>query len=468
MVNKSKKTGFRSQLGFILASAGGAVGLGNIWRFPYLTARNGGGLFLLIYLIVSLTFGFYFLITELALGRRTQKHSLELFKSLSPKWDFLGKLTFAVPFLVMTYYPIIGGWVLKYFFTFLSGHGSSAASDSFFNKLLQSPTQLIVYALAYLSLTAIIVSMGINKGIEKFAKIVMPVMVLIILGMAIYSISLKYTDINGKTRTAIQGIKIYLFPDFHGLTVKKFLEITLDAVCQAFYSIGVAWGMMITYGVYLPKDINMPSTVKQIDFFDMLISFLAGFIMIPTVYIFSGKALTSSGPSLLFVSMPKIFNTMGITGYIVGTVFFFIASLAALTSSISILEVVVASFMESFKTSRSKTCLINTFIIAFLMLFVCWGFNLFYFEFKFPNGQIGQLLDLIDYFCGNILMPLVALLTCIFTGWVIKPSFIIEEVDTYNHKFKTKKIYMLMIKYIAPIVIFILFLESTGLLNIFL
>ena len=468
MVKKNKKTGFRSQLGFILAAASGAVGLGNIWRFPYLAARNGGGLFLLIYLIVSLTFGFYFLITELALGRRTQKHSLELFGSLSPKWNFLGKLTFAVPFLVMTYYPIIGGWVLKYCVSFLSGNGPATASDEFFNQFLKSPTQLIFYALIYLSLTAIIVSLGVNHGIEKFAKIIMPGMILMILGMALYSIGLKYTDVNGTTRTAMQGIKIYICPNFYGLTVRKFFEITLDAVCQAFYSIGIAWGMMITYGVYLQKDINMCSTIRQIDFFDMFISFLAGFIMVPTVYIFSGKSISSSGPNLLFVSLPKIFNTMGITGQILGAFFFLMVAFAALTSSISILEVVVASCMESLKIPRIKACLINTCIIAFLLLFVCLGFNLFYFEFKLPNGQVGQLLDLIDYFCGNILMPLVALLTCIFTGWVIKPSFVVEEVETYNHKFKTQNIYILMVKYIAPIIMLVLFLESTGLLNLLL
>ena len=468
MVKKNKKTRFSSQLGFILASAGGAVGLGNIWRFPYLAARNGGGLFLLIYLIVSLTFGFYFLVTELALGRRTQKHSLELFKSLSPKWDFLGKLTFAVPFLVMIYYPIIGGWVLKYCVSFLSGNGPATASNDFFNKFLQSPTQLIFYSLTYLLLTAIIVSLGVNNGIEKFAKVIMPGMILMILGMAIYSVGLKYTNINGESRTAIQGIKIYMFPNFSGLTVKKFLEITLDAVSQAFYSIGIAWGMMITYGVYLRKDINMCSTIRQIDFCDTFISFLAGFIVVPTFYIFSGKSLTSSGPNLLFVSLPKIFNTMGITGQIVGTIFFLMVAFAALTSSISILEVVIASCVESFKISRRKTCLINTCIIAFLLLFVCLGFNLFYFEFRLPNGQVGSLFDLIDYFCGNILMPLVALLTCIFTGWVVKPSFVVEEVETHNYKFKTKNIYVLMVKYIAPIVILALFLESTGLLNLFL
>ena len=466
MEEENKKAGFSNRLGFILATAASAVGLGNIWRFPYLAARDGGGLFLLIYLLVSLTFGFSFLVTELALGRRTQKHSLKLFGSIRPKWNFLGKLTFIVPFFIMTYYPLIGGWVLKYCFDFLRGNGYATSTNNFFSNFLNSPGELTFWMLAYLFLTAVIVYFGVEKGIEKFSKIIMPGLVLIIIGIAIYSLGLKYTDLNGETRTAIHGLKMYLLPNFNGMTFSKFLEITLDAVCQAFYSLGLSMGIMLTYGVYAKKDTNMESAIKQIDLFDVLISFLAGFIIVPAVYIFLGADAMSAGPGLLFISLPKIFNTMGLTGQIVGAIFFVMVVFAALTSSISVLEAVVASCMELFNISRKKSCLSNIIIIAFLSIFVCLGFNIFYFEFKLPNGQVGQLLDIVDYVCGNFLMPLVAFLTCVFVGWVVKPSFVIEEMEIDNHEFKRKNIYAFMIKYIAPVIMLILFIESTGLLNL--
>ena len=174
----------------------------------------------------------------------------------------------------------------------------------------------------------------------------------------------------------------------------------------------------------------------------------------------------SAGPGLLFISLPKIFNTMGLAGQIIGAIFFIMVAFAALTSSISILEAVVASSMELFKTSREKSCVLNSFIIAFLSILVCLGFNLFYFDFKLPNGQVGQLLDIVDYLCGNFLMPLVAFLTCIFVGWIVKPNFVIEEMEFNNHKFKSKNIYAFTIKYVAPIIMLILFIESTGLLNL--
>ena len=466
MEEENKKAGFSNRLGFILATAGSAVGLGNIWRFPYLAARDGGGLFLLIYLLVSLTFGFSFLVTELALGRRTQKHSLELFGSIKPGWNFLGKLTFIVPFLIMTYYPIIGGWVLKYCFDFLCGKGQATATNDFFSNFLNSPGELLFWMLVYLFLTAIIVYFGVEKGIEKFSKIIMPGLVLIIIGIAIYSLGLKYTDMNGETRTAFQGLKIYLLPNFNRMTFNKFLEIALDAVCQAFYSLGLSMGIMLTYGVYAKKDTSMESATQQITLFDVIISFLAGFIIVPAVYIFLGKDAMSAGPGLLFISLPKIFNTMGLAGQIIGAIFFIMVAFAALTSSISILEAVVASSMELFKTSREKSCVLNSFMIAFLSILVCLGFNLFYFDFKLPNGQIGQLLDIVDYLCGNFLMPLVAFLTCVFVGWVVKPNFVIEEMEFNNHKFKSKNIYAFTIKYVAPIIMLILFIESTGLLNL--
>lgn len=464
--NNNKKSGFTGQIGFVLAAAGSAVGVGNIWRFPYLAAKDGGGLFLLVYLILVLIFGFVLLTSDLALGRYTQKHALHAFGTINSKWDFLGKLTFLVPLLVITYYPIIGGWVLKYGFDFLVGNGSKTIDNNFFTSFLKSPSEPVIWTLIFFLLTAFITFFNVEKGVERSSKIIMPCLLLIIIGLAIYSLGLSYTDTDGTTRTAFEGLKIYLLPDLSDLSFKRFLGILLDAMSQLFFSLSASMGIMITYGSYVKKNVDMSKSVKQIELFDTGVALISGAIIIPAVYVFLGKSAMSSGPGLIFISLPKIFNTMGVAGRIIAALFFIMVAFAALTSCISIMETIIANFMKIFGTSRQKVSIISSFFIAIALVIICLGYNLFYFDFKLPNGQIGQLLDIVDYVSNSFLLPIISFLTCIFIGWVAKPDFIIQEMETSGHEFKQKKLYSFVIKYVTPVVMLILLSQSSGLLNL--
>ena len=459
------ESGFTSSLGFVLAAAGSAVGVGNIWRFPYLAAKDGGGLFLLIYLLLVFIFGFVLLASDLALGRKTQKHAMEVFGFLNKKWDFLGKLTLLIPMLIITYYPIVGGWFLKYSCDFLVGNGNKTISDNFFINFLSSPYKLIFWTLIFFIITACITFFDVESGVEKFSKIIMPGLLIIILGILFYSLGLKFTDKNNVTRIAWDGLKIYLLPDFSNLSLKRLLEITLDAMSQLFFSLSVSMGIMITYGAYVKKNINLIKSIRQIELFDTGVALISGAIIIPAVYVFLGRDAMSQGPSLMFVSLPKIFNTMGFAGQIIAVLFFLMVAFAALTSCISITETIIANFMRVFNWSRKKSSVISSIFITLGLIIVCLGYNLFYFELKLPNGQTAQLLDLVDYVSNSFLMPMISFLTCIFIGWVIKPDFVIKEMEEYNNKFRQKKVYAFVIKFVAPIVMLILFFASTGLLS---
>ena len=269
-----KKGSFTGSLGFILAAAGSAVGVGNIWRFPYLAAKDGGGLFILVYLILVLTFGFTLLTTDIAIGRKTRKNALQAFGSISPKWDFLGKLTFLVPALIMTYYSVIGGWITRYLFEYVVTDGTEAASDGYFTGFITSEASPVIFMLIFLLVTIWIVYRGVEKGIEQFSKFVMPGLLLLIIGIAIFSLTLKNTDTEGVTRTGIDGLMVYLKPDFEGLTVSKFLNILLDAMSQLFFSLSVSMGIMITYGSYVKKDTHLEKSIQQIEIFDTGVALL--------------------------------------------------------------------------------------------------------------------------------------------------------------------------------------------------
>ena len=462
--NKNE-SGFKSNLGFILAAAGSAVGVGNIWRFPYLVAKDGGGLFLLIYLLLVFIFGFVLLASDLTLGRKTKKHAVEVFGFLNKKWNFLGKLTVLIPILIITYYPIVGGWFLKYSCDFLTGKGSQTISNNFFTNFLSSPYQSVFWTLIFFMITACITFFDVESGVERFSKIIMPGLLIIILGILFYSLGLKFTDKNNITRTALDGLKIYLLPDFSNLSLARLLEITLDAMSQLFFSLSVSMGIMITYGVYVKENTNLSKAIRQIELFDTGVALISGAIIIPAVYVFLGKDAMSQGPSLMFISLPKIFNTMGLAGQIIAILFFLMVAFAALTSCISITETIIANFMRMFKWSRKTASVVSSIFIMFGLIIVCLGYNLFYFELKLPNGNTAQLLDLVDYISNSFLMPMISFLTCIFVGWVIKPDFVIKEMEGDNNNFRQKKLYAVIIRFVAPIVMLILFFESTGLLS---
>lgn len=462
-----QKSGFSGQIGFVFAAAGSAVGVGNLWRFPYLAAKDGGGLFLLIYLVLVLTVGFTLLTTDIAIGRKTGKSAIYAYETMRKKWKFLGILTFLVPVLIMTYYAVIGGWILKYITIYLLGSGEEAVADNCFTSFISSPSS-VWFSLVFMFLTALIVYNGVEKGIERVSKFIMPILLIMVMGIAIFSLTLKTTLEDGTVRTGLQGLVIYLKPDLTGITVQRFLQISLDAMSQLFFSLSVSMGIMITYGSYVKKDVDLNKAVSQIELMDTGVAFLAGVMIIPAVFVFSGLDGMAAGPGLMFVSLPKVFYQMGFAGRMVGIIFFLLAAFAALTSCISVLESITANCMELFHTERKKTTGILSVIYLIATAVIALGYSVFYVEVGLPNGSTGQLLDIMDYISNSFLMPFIALLSSILIGWIMKPSWIAEEMELNGTKFKRKKLYQIMICFVMPVIMAILFLQSTGFLNLFM
>ncbi len=465
-MKKEKRNSFSGSIGFVLAAAGSAVGLGNIWRFPYLAAKDGGGLYLVMYLILALTFGFTLLTAEVAIGRKTKQSPLTAYGKLKSKWGFLGVLACLVPIIILPYYCVIEGWVVKYFLAYLTGKGTEAAADGYFTEYITGEWQPVLLMVLFLVVVAFIIFLGVNKGIESFSKVLMPLLLLLVIGIAVFSLTIHYKDDAGVTRTGLEGFKIYIVPDLDGMTVKGFFTVLLDAMGQLFFSLSVAMGIMIAYGSYVRDDANLGKSINQIEIFDTVVAFLAGVMIIPAVYTFMGKeGMAASGPSLMFVSLPKVFASMGKVGNLVGFLFFAMVLFAALTSAVSVMEAVVSSFMDKFHMSRVKAAAIETGIALAGGILVCLGYNKLFFEIKLPNGAAAQILDIMDYISNNCLMPLVAIGTCILIGWILKPKIIIEEVEKSGCKFGRKRLFVVMIRYIAPVLLVILLLKSLGILT---
>lgn len=441
-----KRSSFSGKIGFVLAAAGSAVGLGNIWRFPYLAAKYGGGIFLLVYLILAVTFGFALMTAEIALGRKTGKSAIDAFSSLNKRFGFVGVLASIVPIIILPYYSVIGGWVAKYLTVFVSGGVEKAAADGYFETFIARPFEPLGWFLLFIGLTAIVVLFGVEKGIEKVSKIMMPILVVLTIGIAIYSMCMP---------GAMEGVIYYLKPDF-----AKFSATTvLAAMGQLFYSMSLAMGIMITYGSYMKKDVSINSSVTQIECFDTGIAFLAGLMVIPAVFSFSGGDETAlgKGPGLMFITLPKVFNSIpGAMGSIIGALFFILVLFAALTSSISLMETVVSIFRDKFGWGRKFTCIFVAVFSILLGIPSSLGFGVW----SHININGNTFLDMFDIFSNSILMPIVAFLTCIFIGFIIKPQTLIEEIELDGKKFKRKKLFIVMIKYIAPICIVLILISS--------
>ncbi|MGN0436591.1 MAG: sodium-dependent transporter [Wujia sp.] len=460
----NKRNAFKGSLGFILAAAGSAVGLGNIWRFPYLAAKDGGGLFLVVYLILAVTFGFTLLTTEVAIGRKTKQSPLTAYSQIKKGWKPLGIIACLVPVIILPYYCVIGGWVIKYFVVFLTGDGVNAADKDYFSSFITADIEPIVYMVVFMAMVAFIVFRGVNKGIESSSRIIMPLLLVLVIIISVFALTIKHTDpVSQDVRTGLEGLKVYVIPDISDITLSHFVNVVIDAMGQLFFSISVAMGIMVAYGSYVSDDANLVKSINQIEIFDTAIAFLAGVMIIPAVYTFMGKeGMDSSGPSLMFKALPKVFAEMGGAGRIIGTIFFAMVLFAALTSAVSVLEAVVSSFMDEFKLTRVKACCIELVIALIGAVIVCLGYNKLFFNIQLPNGSDAQILDIMDYISNYCLMPLVAIFTCILIGWVVKPKVIIDEVEKTGAKFGRKHLYIVMIKYIAPVLLIVLLLKSMG------
>lgn len=441
-----KRGSFSGGLGFVFAAAGSAVGLGNLWRFPYLAAQYGGGIFLLVYLILAVTFGFALLTAEIAIGRKTKLSPVLAYKKLNKKFSFLGYIATLVPIIIVPYYCVIGGWVTKYVTVYAQGLVAPAAKDGYFSDFIGHPIAPLVFFLIFMLISIVVIMLGVKKGIEKLSKFLMPLLVVLTIGIAIYALTLP---------NAMEGVKYYLIPDF-----SKFSILTVaGAMSQLFYSMSIAMGIMITYGSYTRDDVNLTKSVNRIEFFDTLVALLAGLTIIPAVYIFSGEeGLSSQGAGLMFMTLPKVFQQMP-GGNIIALLFFILVFFAAITSSISIMEAIVSSLMDKFHLKRIPCCLIVIGICLILGIPSSLGNGLW------ANIKIlgMDFLTFFDYISNSILMPIVAFCTCILVGWVIKPKALTDEITKNGEKFGRKKLFNVMIKYIAPICL--LFIFVTGILS---
>lgn len=435
---KEKRGSFSGGLGFVLAAAGSAVGLGNLWRFPYLAAQYGGGIFILIYLILVLTFGYSMLVMEIGIGRKTRKSSTSAFKQLDKKFGAFGYLAMIVPMIILPYYCVIGGWVTKYMLVYITGQGKLAATDGYFGGFIGQTWSPIAMFLIYLGITTVVVFGGVEKGVERVSKFMMPILVVITIAICVFIVTIP---------GSMEGIKYYLLPDFSKFSFKT----VCAAMGQMFYSMSLAMGIMVSYGSYVKDDISIGKSVGHIEIFDTGIAILAGFMIVPAVYIFSTPEtrdvnLTQAGPGLMFQTLPNVFDSMPL-GNVIGAAFFILVFFAALTSSISIMEAITSNLMDCFKISRKKSIVIIVLISLVLGAVSSLG-----------NGVWSGItilgmdfLTFFDYLSNSVLMPIVAFGTCILIGWRVGTNVIEEEVTKNGEKMGRVKVFRLMVKYIAPI-----------------
>lgn len=426
-----------------MAAAGSAVGLGNIWRFPYLAAKYGGGIFLLVYLILAVTFGFSLMIAEIAIGRKTGASTILSYKIIDKRFSFLGYLASLVPIIIFPYYCVIGGWVVKFLGVYASGQGHAAVEDGYFGGFISSPFEPLLCTAIFLIITSVVVMLGVQKGIERVSKFLMPALILMSLGTAIYSLT-----IDG----AIDGLIYYVKPNFADFSIKT----VVAATGQLFYSMSLAMGIMVTYGSYMRKEDDLEKSVRNIEVFDTAIAFLSGMMIVPAVFAFSGgdKDALQTGPTLMFVTLPKVFDSMA-GGHIFGFVFFVLVFFAALTSAISLMETIVSIISDKFGWGRKRIC-VGIMIFAFIIAVPSsLGFGVW------DNVKIFgySILDFFDFISNNIMMPIVALISSILIGFVAKPKFVSDEVEI-SGKFKAKKMFTVIIRYVVPVCMVVILISS--------
>ena len=442
--NHKKRSSFSGKLGFVLSAAGASVGLGNIWRFPYLAAKGGGGVFILCYVVLALTFGFTLLTTEIAIGRKTGQSPLTAYEQMHKGWGGIGVLACAVPVIILPYYCVIGGWVIKFAWAFLTGSGNAAAADDYFSNFIARTGEPVMWLVFFILATSVVILLGVNKGIENISKVLMPLLVVLSVIIAVFVV----------TRPgAGAGIVYYLKPDLSKISANAFLA----ALGQLFYSMSLAMGIMITYGSYMKKNEDIESSVRNIEIFDTGIAFLAGLMIVPAVFVFSGgdQASLKAGPTLMFITLPKVFDSMA-GGHLIGTVFFVLVLFAALTSSISLMETVVSIFVDKTKKSRKFITVCVTVYTVLMAIPSSLGFGIWS-GFSIHGMSI---LDFFDFISNSVLMPIVAFLTCVFVGFIVKPETITDEVESSTQKFKSKKLYIVLIKYVAPILVLLILFSS--------
>ena len=443
-----KRSSFSGKIGFVLSAAGASVGLGNIWRFPYLAAKYGGGIFLLIYIILALTFGYSMIIAETSIGRMSGKSPVGAYHSFGKsKWlSFGGWINAIIPLLIVPYYSVIGGWVIKYLFGYICGNGSDLATDGYFGTFISNGVSTEVCFIIFALITLGIIFAGVRNGIERVSKIMMPILVVLSVIIAIYSV----------TRPgALAGVKYFLVPN-----VENFSWMTVvSAMGQMFYSLSIAMGILITFGSYMKKDVSIEDSTRNVEVFDTAIAIMAGLMIIPAVFAFSGgdPNTLQAGPSLMFITIPKVFDSMGL-GTAVGILFFLLVLFAAITSSIALTESAVSTFEDELGWGRRK----STILVGVIMLSLGSLSSLGYGPLASVKIIGMQFLDFFDFLTNSVMMPIAAIATCLLVSRVIGLKAIEDEVLLGESKFRRKFVFNFMIKYLCPIFAAIILISSVA------
>ena len=446
---KNKRSTFSGKIGFVLSAAGASVGLGNIWRFPYLAAKYGGGIFLLIYILLALTFGYTMIVAESALGRMTRKSPVGAFKAFGKKagWlSFGGWINAIIPVLIVPYYSVIGGWVIKYLIEYVKGNGTKLAADGYLSEFISNGASSEICFVIFCMFTLSIIYAGVRNGIERVSKFMMPILVVLSVIIAIYSV----------TRPgAIEGVKYFLVPN-----LKNFSWMTVVAAMgQMFYSLSIAMGILITFGSYMKKDSSIEDSTRNVEVFDTAIAIMAGLMIIPAVFAFSGgdPDTLQAGPALMFITIPKVFANMGF-GTVVGILFFLLVLFAAVTCSIALTESAVSTFEDEIGWSRRKSTAVIGIIMIALGTLSCLGYG----PLAFVKIIGMQFLDFFDFLTNSVMMPIAAMMTSIFVSKVVGIDRIEEEIRHGEAAFRRKKIFVVMIKYLCPIFAMIILASSVA------
>ena len=439
---------FSGKLGFVLSAAGASVGLGNIWRFPYLAAKYGGGIFLLVYILLAMTFGYTMIVAETSLGRMTGKSPVGAFKSFGTSgWlRFGGWINAIIPILIVPYYSVIGGWVVKYLADYALGRSSALAADGYFSAFISNGVPAEVSFVVFAALTLTIIFAGVENGIERVSKFMMPVLVVLSVIIAVDSV----------TRPgALEGVKYVLVPNlahFSWMTV-------VAAMGQMFYSLSIAMGILVTFGSYMKKDVSIEESTENVELFDTAIAIMAGLMIIPAVFSFSGgdPDTLQAGPALMFITIPKVFESMGF-GHVVGILFFLLVLFAAVTSSIALTESAVSTFEDELGWSRERATALIGLIMVALGSLSALGYG--------PLAGVTvfgmQFLDFFDFLTNSVMMPIAAIAICLLVSRVIGVQKIEEEVTLDGKPFRRKKIFNFMIQYLCPIFAAIILISSVA------
>lgn len=438
-----QRENWTTRLGFILAAAGSAVGLGNIWRFPYVTGTNGGAAFLFIYLIAIIIIGYPLMVTEMTLGRKSQRNPVGAFKSLAPDtpWWLVGGLGVLTGFVILSYYSVVAGWSLAYIFKALSGFTPEMAFGELFGAHISGVAVPIFWHAVFMIMTIGVISAGVVKGIQRAVKTLMPILFILLLVLIFRSVTLE---------GAGEGLNFYLTPDFSAITAQTFM----DAIAQAFFTLSLGMGAMITYGSYLSDDANIGDNAAYVVGLDTLIAVLAGFAIFPALFAVTDVS-PSAGPGLTFITLPAVFAEMPL-GSFFGFLFFVLLSVAALTSAISLLEVVVAWAVDEKDMERKKASIIIGIIIFIVGIPPVLGYSAWS-DFSFLGFDV---LDSYDWIANSIFLPLGGLLTAIFAGYVWKAKNLQDEANKKSGLINIGAWYGFLIKIVVPIAIAVVMIVS--------